>query len=409
MVDEAEVVRPLIAASPWLDYFVPSFLRGEEAFAVSSLLSPTNLRKPMDKLKTLTEVITSNDSLAWLSAIAIFLAVMLALMLLKRVVLKRVAAFAARTSSKLDDGLIDMIQATRLWLMLFPALLLGSQSLELPPKLATMLQVAATIALFLQVGIWGSKLVRWGIHHSKAAHAIEGSGSANASLGALNFVGQALLWSIILLMTFDNLGIDVTAMVAGLGVGGIAVALAVQNILGDLFASLSIIIDKPFVVGDFIIVGGEFMGTVEHIGIKTTRVRSLGGEQIIFSNNDLLQSRVRNYKRMYERRVVFGFRVLYQTTAEQLERIPEIVKKIIEGLDKVRFDRAHFFKFGDSSLDFEVVYWVLDSDYNVYMDLQQTINLKLVRALEEEGTVFAYPTRTVQVEGPVQLRRVAQA
>jgi small-conductance mechanosensitive channel len=154
-------------------------------------------------------------------------------------------------------------------------------------------------------------------------------------------------------MTFDNLGIDVTAMVAGLGVGGIAVALAVQNILGDLFASLSIIIDKPFVVGDFIIVGGEFMGTVEHIGIKTTRVRSLGGEQIIFSNNDLLQSRVRNYKRMYERRVVFGFRVLYQTTAEQLERIPEIVKKIIEGLDKVRFDRAHFFKFGDSSLDFE--------------------------------------------------------
>ena len=215
---------------------------------------------------------------------------------------------------------------------------------------------------------------------------------------ALAFVG-VFTWisGVVLLLALDNLGVDITALVAGLGVGGIAVALAVQNILGDLFASLSIVLDKPFEVGDFIVVG-EFLGTVENVGLKTTRVRSLGGEQLVFANSDLLGARVRNYKRMQERRILFRFGVLYQTPPDQLEQIPVMVREIIEALPEVRFDRAHFFTFGDSSYDFEVVYWMQTPEYNRYMDTQQAINLALVRRFAEADIDFAYPTRTLFVE-----------
>jgi small-conductance mechanosensitive channel len=210
------------------------------------------------------------------------------------------------------------------------------------------------------------------------------------------FLARLVIWSAVVLLTIDNLGYDVTALVAGLGIGGIAVALALQNVLGDLFASLSIILDKPFVVGDFIIVG-DMLGVVEKIGLKTTRVKSLSGEQIVFSNGDLLSSRVRNYKKMQERRVAFKFGVLYSTPVDELEKIPGYVKEIIEGLDQTRFDRAHFQAFGASSLDFEIVYYVLGADYNLYMDIQQTINLGIARKLQERGVGFAFPTRTVHL------------
>jgi small-conductance mechanosensitive channel len=176
----------------------------------------------------------------------------------------------------------------------------------------------------------------------------------------------------------------------------------VQNILGDLFASLSIVIDKPFVAGDFIIID-DFMGSVEHVGLKTTRIRSLGGEQIVFSNSDLLKSRLRNYKRMRERRIVFKFGLTYDTPPERLEQVPGIVRRIIEGQKQVRFERAHFAAFGESSLDFEVVFWMTTPDYNAYMDVQQAINLALMRELAGIGAEFAFPTRTLLVEGPVQL------
>jgi small-conductance mechanosensitive channel len=193
-------------------------------------------------------------------------------------------------------------------------------------------------------------------------------------------------------------------MIAGLGVGGVAVALAVQSILGDLFASLSIVIDKPFVIGDFVIVD-EYMGTIEHVGLKTTRIRSLGGEQIVFSNSDLLKTRIRNYKRMRERRVLFGFGVLYQTPIDVVEKIPDLMRAIVEARKNVRFERAHFKAFGESSLDFEVVYWMLDPDYNLYMDVQQAINLEMLRVFEREGIGFAYPTRTLVIDGPVRVEQ----
>jgi small-conductance mechanosensitive channel len=215
-------------------------------------------------------------------------------------------------------------------------------------------------------------------------------------MNALGFVGRLVLWSIILLLILDNLGVNVTALVAGLGVGGIAVALAVQNILGDLFASLSIALDKPFAVGDFLIID-EHLGSVEHIGLKTTRLRSLSGEQLVFSNTDLLGSRIRNYGRMYERRVMFKIGVTYQTPREKLELIPGIIRQAVEAQQQVRFDRSHFQSYGDFALVFETVYYVLGPDYNLYMDIQQAINLSIHEGFEEHAIEFAYPTQTVHV------------
>jgi small-conductance mechanosensitive channel len=213
---------------------------------------------------------------------------------------------------------------------------------------------------------------------------------------ALSFIGKLGLWSLVLLIALQNLGVEVTALLASLGVGGIAVALAAQNILGDLFASLSIYFDRPFVVGDFIIVD-SLLGTVEKVGLKTTRIRSLHGEQLIFSNNDLLNSRIRNYKRMLERRILFSIGVVYGTAYEKLVRVPEILRDAIEREELARFDRAHFRGYGDSSLDFEIVYWVTLPDYNTYMDIQQRINFEIFRRFEEEEIAFAFPTRTVHI------------
>jgi small-conductance mechanosensitive channel len=198
------------------------------------------------------------------------------------------------------------------------------------------------------------------------------------------------------LLILNNLGFDVTALVAGLGIGGIAIALAAQKILSDLFASLAIVVDQPFVVGDFVIVGSQ-MGTIERIGIKTTRIRSLSGEELICSNADLLGSRINNYKRMTERRVVFTIGVTYQTPADKVEKLPGMLRTAVESQDQVRFDRAHLARYGDFALVYEIVYWVLTPDYNLYMDIQQRINFSIYRQLQDEGIEFAYPTQTIHM------------
>lgn len=308
--------------------------------------------------------------------------------------LRKYISTVHRHTSRLNDTLKRTIQATRMWLLLFPTIFLAIQPLDLAGKTYTLLKIIATISFALQLGLWAKQFVRLGIRYVSAQAAPNDSVE---SLGVLNFIGQTTLWSIVILMALSNLGVNITALVAGMGIGGIAIALAIQNILGDLFASLSIVIDKPFITHDFIIVD-DYMGTVEHIGVKTTRIRSLGGEQIIFSNNDLLKSRVRNYKRMYERRVVLHFGVLYQTPLIKLRHIPVIIQTLIKNIAHVRFDRAHFYQFGESSLEFEVVYWVLDPDYHLHMDIQQIINLQLIEELQKEDIKFAYPTRTVLVE-----------
>lgn len=225
---------------------------------------------------------------------------------------------------------------------------------------------------------------------------MEENPAAVSTINVIALASKIVLWSTVILLGLDNLGINVTALVAGLGIGGVAVALALQNILGDLFASLSIVFDKPFINKDFLIVG-DLMGSVEHIGLKTTRIRSLSGEQLIFSNSDLLNSRIRNYGRMFERRVVFSIGVTYQTPREKLKFLPEIIRKAIETKSKTRFDRCHFMKYGDYALMFETVFYVLSPDYNIYMDIQQAIYFEIHERFEQEQIEFAYPTQKIFV------------
>jgi small-conductance mechanosensitive channel len=288
-----------------------------------------------------------------------------------------------------------IIASTGNWFLLALCVYAGFQFVELPAKQTHLIDALPAMAFFLQLALWVKKGVEYKLGQLIAIKKdLRDRQQFSTIATPVKFVVLFLLWSLILLAALDNLGVNITALIAGLGIGGVAVALAVQSTLGDLLGALTIAFDKPFIVGDFI-VAGTSMGTIERIGLKTTRVRSLGGEELIFPNQDLLSSRIQNFKRMKERRVVFGFGVLYQTSAEQLRRIPEIVTDIITGMENCRFDRAHFYKFGDSSYDFEVVYYVLSPDYNDYMDCQQAINLALVERLHAESVSFAYPTRTV--------------
>ena len=350
----------------------------------------------------LEALLLGNTLTEWIIALTVLVVSIFVTIGLRWLVINRLEALSRNVNITFVNTTVKALHKTSLLILFFPLLLFASGWLDLPDGLSRSLDILATIAFFLQLGIWLSALTSALIQHSRD-QALTKNASAATSLSAVSFVSRLLIWTIIFLLTLDNLGIDVTALVAGLGVGGVAVALAIQNILGDLFASLSIIIDKPFEIGDFIIVN-DYLGTVENIGLKTTRIRSLGGEQIIFSNSDLLSSRVRNYKRMQERRVVFTFGVLYQTTADQLEDIPGLVRSAIDILDGTRFDRAHFFKFGDSSLDFEAVYYINTADYNTYMDTQQAINLALIREFSKRDIEFAYPTRSLYIEAPVPVR-----
>jgi small-conductance mechanosensitive channel len=347
-----------------------------------------------------------NTVAAWLWAALMAGAVFTIAWVARRILLNRARAFASRKATGVAEMLPRLVLRTSVLVVFVVALVVGTLRLTLPPTAERFVQVLVVVMVAIQAALYGAVLVDFAVAEFVRRNK-SGNDATDASLattmGAVRFLGLVILYAAVVLLALDNLNIDVTAMIAGLGVGGIAVALAVQNILGDLFGSLSIVLDKPFVVGDFIIVGDK-MGTVEKIGLKTTRVRALGGEQLIFSNSDLLASRIQNYKRMNERRIVFAFGVEYGTTPEQLEKIPAIVKDAILHQDRTRFDRAHFKAFGASSLDFEAVYFMLVPDFNAYMDVQQGINLELFRRLRDEGVSFAFPTQTLHVASAAVLR-----
>lgn len=328
----------------------------------------------------------------------------IALRLVRTVAEHRLRNLAERTTNRIDDVLLDLLSRTRLFFLVGLATLLALSLVHLPTKVDRFARSTALLLVFLQIGMWGSRVVQHAIE-VRFSRSDSQDPAARTGAGVLTFGALVVVWAIVLLLVLDNLGINITALVAGLGVGGVAVALATQNILGDLFASVSILLDKPFVVGDFIVVGPEFMGTVERIGIKTTRLRSLGGEELVFSNNDLLQSRVRNFKRMQERRVLFKLGVVYQTSPSALERIPGLVREVIEGVQGTRFDRCHFSSFGDFSLVFETVYFVLSPDYNQFMDIHQGLLLAINRRFAAEGVEFAYPTQTLMVQMPAAAAR----
>lgn len=337
----------------------------------------------------------ANDMNTWAIALAIGLAVTTALYVLKLVLVRRLGQLAARTATHLDDLAVTMIDATHPLALLLAGVFAGAQWLTLPDKTVQLLAHLAVATLLLQVARWGDAGMRGWLRHYRQERSAQDA-AATTSTAALGFVARTALWLVIVLMILDNFGVNITTLIASLGIGGIAVALAIQNILGDLFSSLSIVLDKPFVVGDFITVD-DIAGTVEYVGLKTTRIRGLGGEQIVFSNSDLLKSRIRNFKRMQTRRIVFGIGVTYEISKQQVAAIPGILREIVQAQEKVSFDRAHFKSYGPSSLDFEVVYIVKTPDYNFYMDVQQAINLAIFERFEREHIPFAHPTQTLHI------------
>ena len=339
--------------------------------------------------------ILDNPVTTWGIGFAVFVVSWSLINVVRRLVLSRLHALTEHNNSLSLEISENVLGRTTAWFKLIVALFIASRFIEWPAQFDAAIIRAAIIGVLLQAGVWASAGISSYVKLGRSRHLEEDPGTV-AALDVLGFVTRVIVWAIVFLLVLDNLGVNITALVAGLGVGGIAVALAAQNMLSDLFASLSIVLDKPFVVGDFVIID-DMIGSVEQVGLKTTRIRSLSGEQLILSNNDMLSSRIRNYGRMFERRVVFHLGVVYQTPGDKLRRIPDIVREIIEAEDDTRFDRAHFQRYGDFSLVFEIVYYVTQSDYVRYMDIQQSVNLQVYDAFEAEGIEFAYPTQTLFV------------
>jgi small-conductance mechanosensitive channel len=347
-------------------------------------------------MPTITDMVFGNSILDWVLGGLVTLVSLAVLPLLKKYVLKKLRRLATRTKTDTDDLLVEVLGSTRGFALLVFALFMGVSMLTLPEPASKMLRHVFMVLLFLQGALWGNAAIAF--FQNRFTLQEEGKEQpATGAVRALTGVARIVVWGLAVLLVLDNLGANITGLVAGLGIGGIAVALALQNILGDLFASLSILLDKPFVNGDFVVVD-SFLGTIEHIGLKSTRLRSLSGEQIIVANADLLRSRIRNFKRMNERRVVLAIDVTYQTPHSSLVRAIGIIRDTIRAQEATRFDRAHFKEFGPSSLRLEAVYFVLDPDFNRFMDIQQAVNLRLLEQFAQEGIEFAYPTQTVVLQ-----------
>lgn len=350
----------------------------------------------------------NNSMHAWVVALGIAIVIQAAFWIFRKfVVLGRGRRLASKTTSLVDDFVVDLISDLRYWWVATVSIYVASQYLYVPApagattflarsvNLPVTLKYITIIATGVQMLISSRIVVDYAIKAllRRTTHA-DGKvdDTINTSTGVLRAVGMFVLCTVIVLFALDNLGVKVTPLLTGLGIGGIAIALAAQNILGDLFASFIIIFDKPFVVGDFITVGDK-MGTVEKIGIKTTRVRALSGEQLVFGNASLLGSTVQNFKRMQERRVVATYGVTYDTPPAKLRELPGVIKSAVERHEIARFDRCHFKQFSAYSLDFELVYWVKSPDFMVHKDVQHALNIELVEKFGSMGVEFAFPTQ----------------
>ncbi|HDN86043.1 MAG: mechanosensitive ion channel family protein [Candidatus Omnitrophota bacterium] len=310
----------------------------------------------------------------------------------KRIALRRLKEWAQKSKTTIDDFIIALIEKIGLPLLYWGAFYISVNILKLHPYLRKVINILGIAILTLA----GARLLGEVISYIFEIYWVKrGKDVAlQRSLKGILRVIRVVIWGLAIVFFLDNLGFKISTVIAGLGIGGIAVGLAAQAILKDLFSYFSIIFDRPFEVGDFIIID-DYLGTVEYIGAKTTRIRSLSGEQLVFSNTDLTDSRVRNYKRMEKRRVLFRIGVVYSTPLEKLKEIPKIIESIIKNVKDAVFDRAHFFSYGDFSLIFEIVYYVIGSDYNKYMDIQQEINFAIKEEFEKRGIEFAYPTQTI--------------
>lgn len=340
----------------------------------------------------LNYVLLGNPVKDWGVALCVFAGVYILVRVFKYLLINRLKKYAARSANQFDDFLVEVIQQSVVPMLYFCGVYLGMRYLVFPERVYN----AAHIALLVIFTFYILRIITAAIKFTvfKYLDRQEDAEVKKTQAKGILIIVNVVVWALGLVFLLDNLGRDVTAIIAGLGVGGIAIALAAQTILGDLFSYFVIFFDRPFEIGDFIQVDND-SGTVEYIGVKTTRIRTLTGDILVVSNTNLTNSRVHNYKRLQERRVVFKLGVLYQTKHAQLAAIPGYLKEIIETTDAVRFDRSHFSGYGDFSLDFETVYYVEAPDYNIYMDKQQDIYLAIFKKFEEEGIGFAYPTQTL--------------
>lgn len=315
----------------------------------------------------------------------------------------RIVDWLSRSKGRLGRYGAEVFQHTSRLLIAAMAVQIGLALVELGPEWDTRVSHIWFLVLALQLGLWiDAAIAMW------KTETIENKVDRENQLTVtiVSLLVRTSLWAVVLLSVLANLGVNITALVASLGIGGIAIALALQTLLADLFASASIGVDKPFRTGDFIVFN-DVAGTIEYIGLKTTRIRSLSGEQIICGNTNLLQQIIHNYKRMDQRRVVFFLAISFRTPVTKARQIPGLIKEIIESTDKTRFDRAHLFKFDDYSMRFEIVYFVLSSDYTIYMDIQQQINFALLEELDNREIRFAMPVRSIEFmdEIPIPDRR----
>jgi small-conductance mechanosensitive channel len=334
---------------------------------------------PLDRL------FLSNPLRDWVIALAIAAAAYVALLLLHGIVVGRLAGVASRTETHIDDAMIAMARRTRWFFFGSMAAIIALPRLLFPERVEERIRMVLGVLLLLQVGLWLGGLIEFLTTRALARRRAADDRLGVATVRALAVGTKVLAWIVLVVVALRwALGLDVTLLVTSLGVGGIALALAVQQILGDVLAAIAIVFDKPFDVGEAITVD-SFAGTVEHIGLKTTRVRSVNGELVIFSNADLLKSRVQNFSRMVERRVVLPLEIDREAGPEAAARIPEIVERVVLSQSPVRFGRCHLAQITDSALRYECVYHVLDPDYAIFVRIQHAINLAVLTELTRAG------------------------
>ena len=330
------------------------------------------------------------------TAAAVTAAVLALLLLIRWLLCRQLERVAGRTANHADDFALQIVRKTHFYFIAFVAVYAGVRALPLAAAAAYALRVAGVFAFTLQLAAWGNAIIAAYLGRQIKRRMSRDAASAT-TMTAVGYIIRFVFYVVLLVLALDNLGFEVRTLVTTLGIGGIAIALALQKVLGDLFGSLSIVLDKPFVLGDAIAVG-DLSGTVEHIGLKTTRLRSLSGEQLVFSNSDLLEARIRNFQRLRERRVVITIGVTYQTPRTVLAAIPGVLQEAVLQHEQARFDRAHLSTYGPSSIDFELVYTATTNDYATHMSMKQAIYLEIHRRFEEMGVSFAYPTTTVILE-----------
>lgn len=337
-----------------------------------------------------------NTVYEWTVAVLIFIGVAIALKVFQVAIVAKLKSLAKKTKTDIDDIAINAIHAIHWPFYVLISLFIALKFVDVSDIISQWAYYIILIAVIYYAIRVVQKFIDYGA--KKIMQKREAENRADTGMvKILSGIAKFTLWVVAFLLILSNLGYNINSLIAGLGIGGLAVALALQNVLGDLFSAIAIYFDQPFKDGDFIIIGTD-KGIVKKIGIKTTRIQTLQGEELIISNNELTSVRVQNFGKMERRRIVFSIGVDYNTPHAKLKNIPDMIREIIERQDKTEVDRIHFKKFGDSSLNYEIVFYINAPEYPVYMDIQQSINLDIVEKFEKEKIEIAYPTTTVYVK-----------